>query len=131
MDIQFKFTLPLLFITIPILMTWIVYFITNKIVKHQWKAIHFSVQSTAIFYIIAVAILLQNIFHYQFVGIILICLIVFLAVILIIQWKKDTEVVLRKGLKVLLRISFLLFGAVYIILIGYEIVQLIISNGSK
>lgn len=125
MNIEFQLTLPIILVIIPLFTTYIVYYVSNKKVKHRWKAIHLSVEWTAIFYIIAVAILLHRHFQYQFVGWIMIVLISILSCILIYQWKKHTEVVLRKGLKVLSRISFLLFGFIYIAFVLYEIGYLI------
>jgi len=128
MNIEVELTLPVIFVNIPIFKTLIVYFIIYKITRHRWKAIHISVQWTAIFYIIAVTILLQKIFAYDFISIILISLILMLAIILIIQRNLHTEVLLGKGLKVLARFSFLLFGCIYILLIIYEIIDYIYTH---
>src|SRR5690625_4429870 len=128
MNIEVELTLPVIFVNIPIFTTLIVYFIIYKITRHRWKAIHISVQWTAIFYIIAVTILLQKIFAYDFISIILISLILMLAIILIIQRNLHTEVLLGKGLKVLARFSFLLFGCIYILLIIYEIIDYIYTH---
>lgn len=111
------------FLIFPIISTLVVFYLSNYIFKHTWKAIHFTVQSTAVFYIIAVVLLLEKFFNQTFVGIILIILITVLSVILIFQWKRHTEVNLRTGLKVLTRISFLVFGIIYTMLISYEIFQ--------
>lgn len=125
MNIELAVSLPMILLSIPIFTTFIVYYISKKIFQHRWKAIHLSVELTAIFYIVAVAIFLQKHFHDQFIGWILIVLIVILACILIFQWKRHTEVVLRKGLKVLARISFLLFGLLYILFLLYELVYFV------
>jgi len=128
MNIQLTFSMTLLFVTIPIFTTLLVYYVVKKITKQKWKAIHISVQATAIFYIVAVTILLQRLLQVQLVGIILISLILLLAIILIIQWKQETEVVLTKGLKVLTRFSFLVFGFLYVGLIIYEIIVFIYDH---
>lgn len=120
--------LLIIFITFPMIATLIVYYITYALFSHRWKAIHISVQATAIFYIIAVIILLERFLEQTVIGIILILLISLLAIILIVQWKKKTEVVLRNGLKVLARISFLLFALIYLLLLSYEFIQNIYTN---
>lgn len=120
--------LPFIFIIIPLIATLTLYQISYFIFKHRWKAIHLSVQWTAIFYIIAVTILLEKLIEQNIIGYILIGLIVTLAVILIIQWKNNTEVILLNGLRVLWRICFLLFAVTYMVLISYELFQLIYIN---
>lgn len=107
----------------PVISTIVVFYMSNFIFKHKWKAIHFTVQWTAIFYMIAVVLLLEKLLNQAVVGIMLIILITVLSIILIFQWKRHTEVNLRNGLKVLTRISFLVFGIIYSILISYEIIQ--------
>lgn len=111
------------FITVPILATWIVYKISFKLFGHKWKAIHFSVNWTTILYMIAVLILLSNIFDQQLIGVILVLLLSTLAVIIILQWRTRTEVVLPKALKTLWRLCFLIFLILYICLLLIGIIQ--------
>ncbi|WP_373895927.1 DUF3397 domain-containing protein [Virgibacillus sp. CBA3643] len=115
------------FITVPILATWIVYKISFKIYGHQWKAIHISVNWTTIFYIIAVLILVSNIFDQQFIGIMLILLLSMLAVIIILQWKMRTEVVFAKAFKTLWRLCFLIFSFLYICFVLIGIIQQLLT----
>ena len=77
------------------------------------------------FYLIAAALFVYQLFQLNITGYIFIALISLLAIILIIQWKKDTEVLLLKGVKVLLRITFLIGGAGYIVLFVFYIIQLV------
>jgi|GEM_PF-1614436 len=111
----------LFFIIIPVAATIIVYFVNRYFLKNHWKAIHFTVQTTAIFYLVAVVLLLEKLFGQPIIGTVLIILIVILSIILIWQRKRKTEVVLLDGLKILLRICFLSFGLLYLLLISYEI----------
>jgi|SRR5690625_3272233 len=123
--------LPHVFIILPIFMSILIYLIGIRLTGNRWKAIHKTVQWTAVFYIIAVVLLLKRIFHQGFIGYILIFLIIVLATILIIQWKKETEVALLNGLRLLWRISFLLFSITYLGLIIYMIVLFIqLQSGS-
>ncbi len=122
--------LPISLIVLPILMTLLFYFFGVHFTGNRWKSIHKASQWTAIFYVIAVSLLLEKIFQHGFIGYILILLIIILAVILIIQWKKDTEVTLLSGLRLLWRISFLLFSLTYVGLVIYMIVRFIqLQNG--
>src|SRR5690625_293774 len=93
--------LPISLIILSILMTLLFYFFGLHFTGNRWKSIHKASQWTVIFYVIAVSLLLEKIFQHGFIGYILILLIIILAVILIIQWKKDTEVTLLSGLRLL------------------------------
>lgn len=110
-------------IIIPIFSTWLFYIIGKKFQKYEWKAFRFAVNWTTIFYVIATNILLYQLFNQQFIGITVIVMLFLLAIILIIQRKKRTEVILWKGIKLLWRICFLIFFVVYILLIIYLIIR--------
>jgi len=123
--------LPHAFIILPLFMTLLLYSLGVRLTGNHWKAIHKSTQWTAVFYIIAVILLLEKILHQGFIGYVLILLIIMLAIILIIQWKKEMEVALLNGLRLLWRISFLFFFLTYLGLVIYMIVRFILlQNGS-
>lgn len=111
--------LTFIFIIIPVISTVFLYQLHKKIKKNAWKATHFSVQVSSLFYIAAVSNLLYLLFDIRSVGNILILFIIGLSIILIVQWKKDTDVSFVKALQILLRMSFLVFGLLYILLILY------------
>lgn len=100
-------------ITVPVLSSLIVYFISMKVEHNIWKSIHRVVSWTTIFYIIAVLIMLQLIFDRSFTGLIFIFLLSILTFIIIIQWKKHRDIQFRIAIKILWRISFLLFFLLY------------------
>ncbi len=113
--------LLLFFIGFPIGATLLLYVISTLFYKNRWKAIHLAVQGSAIFYVIAVIILLEKLILTPIIGYTTIFIILLLAIILIIQWKTKTDVVLMNGIKVCARICFLFFGFIYILLISYEV----------
>lgn len=110
-------------ITLPIIATWFVYVMSKKIYKQTWKAVHTAVNWTTIFYIIAVIMILLMFFNKSFIGIISIFLMIMLSIIVIVQWKLKTEVILRHGLKILWRVSFLVFSFSYTFLVIFGIVH--------
>lgn len=115
---------------IPIFSTWLFYVIGKKFRKYEWKAFQFAVNWTTIFYLIATNILLYQIFEQQFIGITIIVMLFLLAIILIIQRKKRTEVVLWKGIKLLWRLCFLIFFVAYVLLIIYLVIREVLNvNG--
>src|SRR5690625_4657899 len=120
--------LPTILIIIPMIVTYIFYKITYILSKNKWRAIHISVQFTAIFYVVAVTIMMSNIFDFNVFSYILIFHIALLAIFLIIQWKTRIEVILRDGLKLLLRLSFLIFLILYVCLALYILFDIIYQN---
>lgn len=110
-----------LLIICPIIPTWLVYAIVNRIVQHKTRALHFAVNWTTILYILATVMILNMMFERQFIGIVT-CLILFvLAIIMIWQWRAKTEVLFGRAVKILWRICFLIFLSSYSILVVYGI----------
>lgn len=122
---------PYILIGLPVFMSLCLYYLGVRFSGSKWKALHKSVQWTAIFYMIAVVALIKMMFGYLFIGYSIILLIVILATILIIQWKKDTEVVLLNGLKLMWRISFLIFSITYLGLIIYKVILFIMLQNES
>lgn len=101
------------FITVPMVASFIVYVISMGRLGNPWKAIHMMVDWTTLFYILAVMIMLFVLFERHFFGYILIFLLMALSVIIFNQWKKERDIQLKKAVKLLWRISFLLFFFLY------------------
>lgn len=110
-------------VTVPIITTYAIYFISVKIHGYKWRALHTAVNWTTLLYIIADITLLQIIFGNSFFGSILVLLIGIVAIITIAQWKIYTEVVVGKVFKVFWRFCFLLFSIFYCILVLTGIFQ--------
>jgi|SRR5690625_57684 len=112
----------------PLIITYLLYKIHLLIKKQKWQAIHFTTEFSTVFYIVATTILLKQLFNQSVIGYILIFLILTLAIILIVQWKNHTEVILTKGLKTLFRLSFLIFFVSYLLVGGYRLITIFILN---
>ena len=116
------------FITIPIFATVLVYMLAVKVLhRKRLKAVHAAVNWTTILYVITVAILFDIIFGYSFIGWLFVIFIILLAMNIIYQWKTHTDVEFLKALRIIWRISFLLFLMLYVILILVGILQRIFS----
>ncbi|HLS66367.1 MAG TPA: DUF3397 family protein [Pseudogracilibacillus sp.] len=115
-------------IMIPFFSTAILYYIMKWISHHPWKAIHFSTQWSAFLYVVAVSLLLEKHIEVATLGFFIVGILLLLSIHLIVQWKKNTEVILKKGLKLVTRICFLLFSLLYIILISFEIIELLLTK---
>lgn len=117
------YVVPVIIFLLPPLATIILYKISHHLFRDQWRAIHFAAEASAILYIAIVMFLLQKYVHVHMVGYISIGLLTLLSVVLIIQWKQQSDVMLGKGLKVLMRFSFLVFGFSYILMLFYALFQ--------
>ncbi|MGX4669131.1 DUF3397 family protein [Cerasibacillus sp. JNUCC 74] len=111
------------FITIPIFATWLTYIIISKWARHPLRAVHFAVTWTTPLYVIAVIFLIAIIFDVNVVGIILALLLISIAIIIMFQWKRNTEVLLIKAVKLMWRFTFLLFFLLYCLFVIIGIVQ--------
>lgn len=104
-------------IALPIILTIILYQIHYWIKKKQWLAIHFSTQASSVFYVIAVSIMVDTWLPFRSIGYILISILLILSVLVIMQWKKDTEINIKQAFKILLRTLFLFFFIAYVTLL--------------
>src|SRR5699024_7634797 len=109
-----------LIITFPIIATFLLYWLAAKLFKHRLKAVHFAVNWTTLIYIVTDLILIFLLFGLQLTGILFIILLILLAVIMIIQWKVNTDVQFFKALKILWRICCLVFFLLYIWFVFYQ-----------
>ncbi|RKQ37389.1 DUF3397 domain-containing protein [Oceanobacillus halophilus] len=110
-------------ITIPMIATALVYFISLKLQRIKKKAFHTAVNWTTIFYVIAVIILFQINFSIKSTGYILIFILGVLTIIILYQWKVGVEIELKKAFRVLWRFCFLLFLLIYILLVCIGIIM--------
>lgn len=109
-------------ITFPFLPTIFVYKISKKVFHHKLRALHSAINWTTILYILATTKMLNNIFEQQMIGIIIGLILLFLAIIIIWQWKTRTEVLFYKALKILWRLCFLIFLLTYTIMVVSSII---------
>lgn len=108
-------------VAVPLVSTYVVYLLSEKVYNHKWRAIHQSVQLTNVFYIFACIIMGQVLFDVSLFWFIILLHLVILIVIIIYQWKKYTDISLQKGIKIAWRISFLMFFTSYFVLATYGI----------
>lgn len=115
------------FITVPIIFTILIYIIVRKISRSSKKAVHKSVNYSTIMYIIAVILLVQNIFDKSILGIVLIFMLIVLAILVFFQWKNNMDVQFKKAIKILWKICFLVFMILYVCLIPVGIIMQIVK----
>ncbi|GAA0445899.1 DUF3397 domain-containing protein [Lentibacillus halophilus] len=100
-------------VTLPMLATWGVYYIASGAGWNQWKAIHTAANWTTLLYILAVSTMLYMMFGIDYVEMIPVFLMTLFIVIVVIRWKRHTEVVFSKAFKIFWRVCFLLFACLY------------------
>lgn len=115
------------FVTLPFLATWVTYMIAKQITNHKLKSFHISIHWTTICYILAVFTLSTIYFDQLFSGIIGIILLIGLSLIIIYQWKTNTDIQFVRAIKIMWRFCFLLFGLIYICFIFYGVGAYIIQ----
>ncbi|SDJ74392.1 DUF3397 domain-containing protein [Sediminibacillus albus] len=114
-------------ITLPVVVSWIVYKVALKSSRNKLKALHTTVNYTTILYILSVGFILNSLLEKNHFGIIFIFLLVSLCISTIVQWKTKDEVLFRFAWKGFWRFSFLLFALLYFVLIIYGITVRILS----
>ncbi|WP_223805889.1 DUF3397 family protein [Ornithinibacillus gellani] len=105
------------FVTIPIIATLLVYKLTRWRYENQWFAVHRAVNWTGGLYIIAVLMILQDLFQRTYITFILIFFLFIFTAVIFFQWKRMTEVDFAKAFKVTWRGSFLVFLLLYVFLV--------------
>lgn len=109
------------FVSLPFVITYIVYLLNKKLYKHKWRAIHQSAQLTNVFYVFACIIIVQLLFNVSLFWMIVLLHLILWIVMIVYQWKKDTEISLKRSFKIVWRASFLIFFVSYFILTIYGI----------
>lgn len=110
------------FIAFPFLLT-IVLYIGNKMANvHPLMAFHRSMAWSTLVYIFSVIQMLSMFFDKYFIGIFACLFLISLSSLIIYQYRKETDIELKKASRILWRICFLLFNGLYIVLVIYGIV---------
>ncbi|MBB6455019.1 fatty acid desaturase [Salirhabdus euzebyi] len=125
--IDFMTYIIALFITIPILSFFIIFFVMLKLTQQKSKAVRRAADMTTILLLIAVATALRITFGTFILPWLIIFLILMFGTILYFQWKTQEEVLFLKAFKSFWRVSFLLFTCVYFVTVFYGILIRIIA----
>src|SRR5699024_34053 len=87
-------------ITVPPVLALIVYYFSLKRFHSTIRAVHATVRWTTLFFIVAVDLLISVVFNISATGGIIVALLILLTLIIYYQWK-NTEIRLRKALRLL------------------------------
>src|SRR5690625_2799246 len=116
MSIQSLLENMILILTIPVLFTFLMYIILDIFRVHQWRKIHLTVQWSSLFYVAGVIVMVKEMYGLFILSYVLIAFILFLAIHITMQWKKQMPISLVKAIVLLLRVVFLLFFLSYLVL---------------
>lgn len=117
MDTQWLDNNILLILLFPFFWTLFIYFIVRFFKTHRWRKVHLIVQWSALAYVFGVVLIVAELYNVFILSYVLIAFILFLAVHVVMQWRKDISISLMTAIVLLLRIVFLLFFLAYMILI--------------
>lgn len=117
MSVQSLLENMMFILAIPFLCTFLLYIIMDIFRVHKWRKIHLTVQYSALFYVAGVIVVVNEMYGLFILSYVLIAFILFLAIHITIQWKKQMPISLVKSIVLLLRIVFLLFFLSYLILL--------------
>ncbi|WP_026906017.1 DUF3397 domain-containing protein [Paucisalibacillus globulus] len=124
--LDFLIVLLAFIITAPILMTILTYYSLKLIYQNPIKAFQKAISWTTIIYILEVNTMFSYLFGRSFLGYIIVLMLCVLTIVIVLQWKNNVEINYQKALKLLWRISFLIFFVLYIILVIIGIVKAIL-----
>src|SRR5699024_12686778 len=110
-----------IFYLIPFVLTYFIYRFSYHKQGNKQKAIYKTITLSTLFFIIGTLLIIHYMFGSYFIGYILIGFLLLLGFILILRWKYYNEVILLKGVKIVWRVSFLIFLARYLILIIFNL----------
>lgn len=117
MDIKLlleNFTVVLI---LPFVLTLFIYILMRLFQIHPWRRVHLTAQWSALLYVAGVVLIVEEMYHQFILSYILIAFLLFLAIHITIQWRKQITISLIKAIVLLLRIVFLLFFITYITLV--------------
>lgn len=124
MSIQSLLENMILILTIPVLFTFLMYIILDIFRVHQWRKIHLTVQWSSLLYVAGVIVMVKEMYGLFILSYVLIAFILFLAIHITMQWKKQMPISLVKAIVLLLRVVFLLFFLSYLVLFTIYAVQI-------
>jgi hypothetical protein len=104
-------------VTVPIIGYFVVFVITKQITKKHRKAVHIALDTTTLIFILSVHYLIITIWDLSLFWLILIIMILLAIFSLLLQYKLNEEVDLKKVFRGFWRFNFLFFFSAYIILL--------------
>lgn len=112
-------TVAALFITLPVLLYFIVFIVTKQWTKNHRKAMSAAINFTTFILIFSVHFLIVAIWARSFIWVIILFMLSTAIVFTFIFWKTKEEIVFPKIFTGVWRLNFLLLSAVYVGLLLY------------
>ena len=102
-------------VTLPILITYIVYLLAYKVTKKSRYAFHLAIDSTTLLYIAAVVAIVEWTFSINLLGYTILFLIILWFVMILFHWRQYTDIVFSHVWKRFWKLTFLLFFILYVV----------------
>ncbi|WP_066192848.1 MULTISPECIES: DUF3397 domain-containing protein [Gracilibacillus] len=116
-----------LMVTIPVLVTYIVYLITFRITRKNRYSFHVAVDWTTLLYIFSVIAMGEWFFSINLFGYIITFLLLLLLIMVIYHWRFYTDIVFTHVWKRFWKLAFLIFFMMYL---GGSVAGIIYSIGT-
>lgn len=117
-----------LFVTIPIV-TWVfLYFLFAFILKNKKRAFQISTDLSTFFAMIAVYLLIYQIWQISVFWLIIILILLCGMIFTTIYWKLGKDIEIRKMIRGIWRLNFLLFMSAYLLLFIYGMISGLINT---
>ncbi|WP_163536709.1 DUF3397 domain-containing protein [Gracilibacillus sp. YIM 98692] len=114
-------------VTVPLLITFVVYKVSYYFFQNKWKSIHIAVDVTVILYIFSVGTIGFLLFSSLFITFIIIFVLCIWVMIVLIQWRWGKEIEFRIVWKRFWKACFLVFVVLHLILVCYGIAVYVID----
>ncbi|KGA97023.1 hypothetical protein AJ85_06875 [Alkalihalobacillus alcalophilus ATCC 27647 = CGMCC 1.3604] len=117
------------FATLPILAWYVIYIFTVKRIKNKKRAIRLASDFSAIWFIISVYFISFEIWSRSFFWFICLTVIMIAMIVTWIHWRVSGDLVVSKLFRGILRMNFLIFFLLYILLSGYGLISRVFQIG--
>lgn len=112
----------------PIFMLFFIFVISKMITKKQRFSIQLSIDISTIFFVLAVHFIVKEISTIHLLPYVIIFLLIVASILTIVQYNIKKEIKVRKIIKGVWRLTFLLFFPFYLISMVYGLISSIMSS---
>ncbi|KAB7669274.1 DUF3397 domain-containing protein [Bacillus sp. B1-b2] len=126
--LNFTSNLLSFFVVFPIFMLFFIFVISKMITKKQRFSIQLSIDISTIFFVFAVHFIVKEISTIHLLPYVIIFLLIVASILTIVQYNIKKEIKVRKIIKGVWRLTFLLFFPFYLISMVYGLISSIMSS---
>ncbi|MDF2945880.1 MAG: hypothetical protein K0S51_559 [Bacillales bacterium] len=114
-------------ITYPIVTFLLIKILSKKITKKNKLSTQIAIDASSIFFIISVYYLILEVFNKDILFYLLLFILIIGLIVVLLQWKIREEIKFINVVKSVLRMNFIIFFIMHIILLGYGLFEYVNS----